>query len=196
MAWAALTSALKTIGEEAAYLWGVEDQVKRLEKELKWMLDFLDNNEARQTGNGKIHLQAAEITELAYYAEDVLETFALEIGSKKRPGYTNRIKRYSCILHECWLLHETRSNIEKIIATSEDLVRRLSAFGLKESRSGGEGPSSSIMQEQRWQRTHKMGDDEIVGRGDDIEKLVPVVVDETSEWRVVSIYGMGVPRRG
>ncbi|KAK9016694.1 hypothetical protein V6N11_079189 [Hibiscus sabdariffa] len=184
MAWAALTSALKTIGEEAAYLWGVEDQVKRLEKELKWMQDFLGNN-------GTNHLQADEIRELAYDAEDVLETFALEIGSKTRPGFTNRIKRYACFLHELWLLHETRSNIEKIIAKSKDLVRRLSAYCLKESRSGGEGPSSSIMQEQRWQRTHRLGDDEIVGRRDDIDKLVPVVVDEKSEWRVVSIYGMG-----
>ncbi|XP_039033326.1 putative disease resistance protein At1g50180 [Hibiscus syriacus] len=150
------------------------------------MQNFLDN-----AGNGTIHLQAAEIREMAHDADNVLEIFALKIGSKRRPGFTNGIKRYACILEDGWMLHETRSSIEKIIERSNDLVRRLSAYCRKESWGGGEGPSSSTeFQEQRRKFSHNV-DDEIAGRGDDIEKLVPVVVDEKSECRDVSICGMG-----
>ncbi|KAE8695845.1 hypothetical protein F3Y22_tig00110683pilonHSYRG00332 [Hibiscus syriacus] len=162
--WKSATVDVGLRAEMKPYLWGVEDQVKRLETELEWMQNFLDN-----AGNGTIHLQAAEI-EMAHDADNVL---------------------YACILEDGWMLHETRSSIEKIIERSNDLVRRLSAYCRKESWGGGEGPSSSTeFQEQRRKFPHNV-DDEIVGRGDDIEKLVPVVVDEKSQCRVVSICGMG-----
>ncbi|KAK8503600.1 hypothetical protein V6N13_009796 [Hibiscus sabdariffa] len=197
MAWSAVASAVTTIGklltEEAIYLWGVEEQVDRLLPDLKWMQNFLTDAEAGQASDGTFHLQASEIRDLAYDAEDVVETFALKILSRRKPGFTNCIKRSSCILHELWMLHQTRSEIDKIIAKSNDLVRRLNAYRPNKARGGGEGPSCSTsteLQEQRRPYPHIL-DENIVGLDDDIEKLVAILENEGSEYRVVSICGTG-----
>ncbi|MBA0576820.1 hypothetical protein Golob_025212, partial [Gossypium lobatum] len=62
--------------------------------------------------------------ELAYDVEDVVENFALKIGSKTKDGLLgNCIKRSTCILNEGWSLQKTRLKIEKIIERIKDLVR-------------------------------------------------------------------------
>ncbi|WRX29129.1 NB-ARC - like 10 [Theobroma cacao] len=52
MAWSALSSAIIRIGElltqEATTLWGVEEKVDRLQRELRWMQSFLADADARQ----------------------------------------------------------------------------------------------------------------------------------------------------
>ncbi|KAB2006316.1 hypothetical protein ES319_D11G335900v1 [Gossypium barbadense] len=96
MAWSAVTSAVTTIGnlltQEAIYLWGVEEQVDRLQTELKWMQRFLMEAETKQSKDEMIGLWVAEIRELAYDTEDVVEEFALKIGSKNKGGLASCIK--------------------------------------------------------------------------------------------------------
>ncbi|TYH46741.1 hypothetical protein ES332_D11G359800v1 [Gossypium tomentosum] len=106
MAWSAVTSAVTTIGnlltQEAIYLWGVEEQVDRLQTELKWMQRFLMEAETKQSKDEMIGLWVAEIRELAYDTEDG------------------------------WALHKTRSKIEKIKERINDVVRKLQAYGVKD----------------------------------------------------------------
>ncbi|KAB2006310.1 hypothetical protein ES319_D11G335300v1 [Gossypium barbadense] len=165
MALSAVTSAVTTIGnlltEEAIYLWGVEEQMIRL-----WV---------------------AEIRELAYDAEDVVEEFALKIGSKNKGGPASCIKRSACCLKEGWALHKTRSKIEKIKERINDLVRKLQAYGVKDR--GEESSSSTERRESRRPYPHIM-DDNIVGLADDTEGLVKVLTEE-SGCKVVTIWGMG-----
>ncbi|KAG4123072.1 hypothetical protein ERO13_D11G302203v2 [Gossypium hirsutum] len=194
MAWSAVTSAVTTIGnlltQEAIYLWGVEEQVDRLQTELKWMQSSLMEAETKQSKDERIRLWVAEIRELAYDAEDVVEEFALKIGSKNKGGLRSRIKRSACCLKEGWMLHKTRSKIEKIIERINDLVRRLQAYGVKELKDRGEESSSSTeRRESRRPYPHIM-DDNIVGLVDDTEGLVKVLKNE-SGCKVVTICGMG-----
>ncbi|XP_039059082.1 probable disease resistance RPP8-like protein 2 [Hibiscus syriacus] len=194
MAWSAVSSAVNTIGnllaQEAIYLWGVKEQVDRLQKELKWMQRFLIEADAKQSKDKMISLWVAEIRELAYDAEDVFEDFALRIGSRRRGGLSNCIKRSACILEEGWMLHKTRSKIEKIFTSITDLVRRLQAYGIKELREE-EGPSTSA-ERREWRRPYPhIIDDNIVGLDTDAKKLVSVIVDAESASMVVSICGMG-----
>ncbi|KAK8618412.1 hypothetical protein V6N13_132404 [Hibiscus sabdariffa] len=106
MALSAVSSAVTTIGEliakEAISLWGVQDKVNRLQKELKWMQCFLKDADSRQGENERIRLWVSEIRELAYDAEDVVEVFALKMGSRRKGGFPNNIKRWGCILSEGW----------------------------------------------------------------------------------------------
>ncbi|MBA0635853.1 hypothetical protein Godav_022014, partial [Gossypium davidsonii] len=142
MAWSAVVSAVTTIGklltQEAIYLWGVEEQVDRLQTEFKWMQSSLMEVETKQSKDERIRLWLAEIRELAYDAEDVVEEFALKIGSKNKGGHPSCTKKAACCLKEGWELHETRSKIEKIIERINDLVRRLRAYGVKELKDKGE----------------------------------------------------------
>ncbi|XP_052479737.1 probable disease resistance protein At1g58602 [Gossypium raimondii] len=194
MAWSAVTSAVTTIGnlltEEAIYLWGVEEQVDRLQTELQWMKSSLMVAETKQSTDERIRLWVAEIRELAYDAEDIVEEFALKIGSKNKGGLPSCIKRSACCLNEGWVLHETRSRIEKIIERINDLVRRLQAYGVKELKDRGEESSfSTERRESRRPYPHIM-DDNIVGLVDDTEGLVEVLTKE-SICKVVTIWGMG-----
>ncbi|KAK5786928.1 hypothetical protein PVK06_041578 [Gossypium arboreum] len=128
--------------------------------------------------------------ELAYDAEDIVEEFALKIGSKNKGGLPSCIKRSACCLKEGWTLHKTRSKIEEIIESINDLVRRLQAYGVKELKNRGEESSfSTERRESRRPYPHIM-DDNIVGLVDDTEALVKVLTNE-SGCKVVTIWGMG-----
>ncbi|KAL4351435.1 hypothetical protein GQ457_06G024010 [Hibiscus cannabinus] len=127
----AVPSALKTIGEltqQVTSLLGVDDQVESLERELRWMQSFLKLADARTVDNEVIRTSVAEIRELAYDAEDVVETFALKVASKRKCGFSNCIKRSACFLKEACLLHQTRSEIEKITSRIKELTRRLKTY--------------------------------------------------------------------
>ncbi|KAE8725206.1 CC-NBS-LRR class disease resistance protein [Hibiscus syriacus] len=194
MAWSAVSSAVNTIGnllaQEAIYLWGVKEQVDRLQTELKWMQSSLIEADAKQSKDRRIRLWVAEIRELAYDAENVIEDFALRIGSRRRGGLSNCIKRSACILKEGRMLHEARSEIEKIFTRITDLVRRLQAYGIKELREE-EGPSTSAEKRESRRPYPHIIDDNIVGLDPHVKKLVSVIVDDESASRVVSICGMG-----
>ncbi|KAK9041482.1 hypothetical protein V6N11_016582 [Hibiscus sabdariffa] len=196
----AVSSALKTIGEltqQVTSLLGVDDLVESLERELRWMQSFLKLADARTVDNEVIRTSVAEIRELAYDAEDVVETFALKVASKRKCGFSNCIKRSACFLKEACLLHQTRSEIEKITSRIKELTRRLKTYDVaKLGTNQVEGPSSSTeRREARRPFPHKM-DDNIVGMEGDIEKMVSVLVEEGSDQcRVVAICGMG-DRRG
>nr|KJB45861.1 hypothetical protein B456_007G333800 [Gossypium raimondii] len=189
MAWATVTSAVTTIGnlltQEAIYLW----EVDHLQTELKWMQSSLMVAETKQSTDERIRLWVGEIRELAYDAEDVVEEFALKIGSKNK-GLPRCIKRSACCLKEGWALHKTRSKIEKIIERINDLVRRLQAYGVKELNPREEESSSSTeRRESRRPYPHIM-DDNIVGLDDYTEGLVKVLTNESGR-KVVTIWGMG-----
>ncbi|XVF78620.1 hypothetical protein PTKIN_Ptkin14bG0149300 [Pterospermum kingtungense] len=192
MAWSAVGSAVTIIGEllgqEAIHLWGVEKQVDRLQKELKWMQSFLIDADARQGESERVRLWVSEIRDLAYDAEDVIETYALRIVSKRKGGFSNVAKRYACILKEGWTLHKIRSEMEKITIKITELRGCLQTYGINELRDVGEGSSSS--NDLRRPYPHII-DDNIVGLDADIHKLVSVVVGEENDCRVASICGMG-----
>ncbi|KAK9016495.1 hypothetical protein V6N11_078991 [Hibiscus sabdariffa] len=193
MAWSAVSSAVQTIGkllaQEAIYLWGVEEQVDRLQTELKRMQSSLIEADAKQSNDRRIRLWVAEIRELAYDAEDVIEDFALRTGSRRRGRLSNCNERSTCILKDKRMLQETRSKIDRIFTRIIDLVRQLQAYGINESREG-EGPSTLAERRELRQPYPHIIDDDIVGLDTDVKKLVSVIVDEESESRVVSICGI------
>ncbi|KAK8633408.1 hypothetical protein V6N13_014254 [Hibiscus sabdariffa] len=196
MSWSSVSSALSTIGrllaQEAVYLWGVEKQVDRLQTELKWMRSSLMEADEKQHTDERIRLWVAEIRELAYDAEDVIEDFALRIGSKNKGGLSGCIERSACILREGRALHETRSKIEEILERILDLVRRLQVYGVKGLRD--EEGSSSLIERRELRRPYPhIIDQNIVGLNDAIEELVPVLVEKGTHThcKVASIWGMG-----
>ncbi|MBA0756067.1 hypothetical protein Gogos_020420, partial [Gossypium gossypioides] len=138
-----------------------------------------------------IRTSVVEIRELAYDAEDVIETFSLKVASKRKGGFSNCIKRSACFLKEGCLLHQIKSEIEKITAKIKELTRQLKTYDVSKFGVDGEGPNSSTERRVSRRSYPHVMDDNIVGLGKDIKKLVPVLLDEQSECRVISICGMG-----
>ncbi|XP_039039437.1 putative disease resistance protein At1g50180 [Hibiscus syriacus] len=198
MDFAAVSFVLETIGElsqQVKSLLGVEDQVESLEREQRWMQGFLNVADARKVDNKVIRTSVAEIRELAYDVEDVIETFTLKVASERKSGFSNSVRRSICFFKEGRLLHMIRSEIKKIRYRIEELTRRLKTYDVAMLVDQGEGPSSSAeRREARQPFPHKM-DENIVGMDGDIKKLVSVLVEEESECRFVSIWGMGGLRK-
>nr|KJB13301.1 hypothetical protein B456_002G067200 [Gossypium raimondii] len=138
----AVSSVVKTIGNlitEEARLLGGKDQVESSLGELKLMRSFLKEADSRKVYNDVLRECVAEIRELAYDAEDVIETFAPKVTLKKKGGISNAIKRSACFLKEGRVLHETKSKIEKITARMKELTRELRTYNLR--RLGERGDS-------------------------------------------------------
>ncbi|XWS10610.1 hypothetical protein CRYUN_Cryun38cG0011300 [Craigia yunnanensis] len=190
----AISGVVQTIGglltKEVTSLLGVEEQVESLQNELIWMQSFLKVADATKAENEVVLTSVAEIRELAYDAEDVIETFALKVASKRKGGISNFIKRSSCIPKEGWLLFHSRSDIEKITIRIRKLTRQLQTYNANKL-GGGEGSSySNVKQELNRSYSHII-EDYIVGLDDEIKKLISVVIDENRDCRVVSLCGMG-----
>ncbi|OMO92381.1 Disease resistance protein [Corchorus olitorius] len=193
----AVSSALQTISgpliQEVISLWGVNDEVESLERELKWMQSFLKDADAVKVADSEvIRTYVAEVRELAYDAEDVIETFALKVASKRKGGVSGFIRRSACCLKEGCLLRKTKSEIGRITARITELSRRLQTYDVKKIRDEG-GPSSSNDQRRESRRPYPhIIEDNIVGLDDDIRNMVSILVDEEHhDCRVVSICGMG-----
>ncbi|MBA0550010.1 hypothetical protein Golob_020994, partial [Gossypium lobatum] len=116
---------------EEARLLGGKDQVESSLRELKLMRSLLKEADSRKVYNDVLRECVAEIRELAYDAEDVIETFAPKVTLKKKGGISNAIKRSACFLKEGRVLHETKSKIEKITARIKELTRELQTYNLR-----------------------------------------------------------------
>ncbi|KAF3510244.1 hypothetical protein F2Q69_00009911 [Brassica cretica] len=72
--------------EEPLFLFGISDQVKQLQDELKRLRCFLKDADEKQRKSERVRNWIAEIREAAYDAEDLLEAFFLKAESKKGKG--------------------------------------------------------------------------------------------------------------
>lgn len=69
--------------QEAKFLRGVKDEVESLTKELQWMKSFVQDAEAKQTGNDLIRQWVSDTRDIAYDAEDVLDKYILSVHNDK-----------------------------------------------------------------------------------------------------------------
>ncbi|MFQ6621253.1 hypothetical protein Gotur_002431 [Gossypium turneri] len=88
MDFSAISSVVQTVGrlltQEVTSLMGVKDQVEDLQKELKWIQSFLKEADARKVDNEVVRTSINEIRELAYDAEDVIESFTLKVTPRRK----------------------------------------------------------------------------------------------------------------
>ncbi|CAL5362245.1 unnamed protein product [Camellia sinensis] len=129
--------------EEAKFLYGVSDQVEQIRVELKRMQCFLqDADYAIQSDlvDAGVNNWIAEIRKLAYETEDILETYVVQVSSKRnKKGFRNTLKRFACIFNEWQDVHRVGCEISAIKNKITDLTASLHTYGLKstETRKGG-----------------------------------------------------------
>ncbi|KAL7161344.1 hypothetical protein ACSBR2_041908 [Camellia fascicularis] len=182
--------------EEAKFLYGVSDQVEQIRVELNRMQCFLqDADYATQSDlvDAGVNNWVAEIRKLAYETEDILETYVIQVSSKRnKKGFRNTLKRFTCIFNKWQDVHRVGCEIGAIKNKITDLTASLHTYGLK---SIGEGIRSSAVekhQELRQSYQH-VNEEDFVGFQEDLNKVVKhlVQVDDYTPSRVVSICGLG-----
>ncbi|CDO99401.1 unnamed protein product [Coffea canephora] len=177
--------------EEGKFLRGVSDQAEQLQSELKLMQALLKDADAKQHDDAVIREWISQSKDLAYEAEDLIETFAFKVGSRRRGGVANVLKRYTCIFKECYMRHRVGVDIQGLNTRVAKLTKRFRDYGIRTIMEK-EGPSSRQLQSIRRTYSH-VEEDDFVGLESDVKMLVQNLVSEdgTSHYRVVSLCGMG-----
>ncbi|KAG7657022.1 NB-ARC [Arabidopsis suecica] len=176
--------------EEPLFLFGIGDQVKQLQDELKGLNCFLKDADEKQHESERVRNWVAGIREASYDAEDILEAFFLKAESRKQKGMKRVLRRLACILNEAVSLHSVGSEIREITSRLSKIAASMLDFGIKESM-GREGLSlSDSLREQR-QSFPYVVEHNLVGLEQSLEKLVNDLVSGGEKLRVTSICGMG-----
>ena len=179
--------------QEAKYLYGVSDQVRLLQTELKLMQCLLKDADARQDESELVRQWVAEIRELAYDADDIIGTYALKVASRRGGGTQKILKRYSCILYEVITIHTVGSGIAEIMTKISNLRTSFQEYGIRESIIQGGDPSTSNERQREQRQTYSHLGHDVVGFEDDLNKLVAflLIKEESNRVNVASICGMG-----
>ncbi|KAF2318949.1 hypothetical protein GH714_011939 [Hevea brasiliensis] len=190
MAEAVVSVAVQKISElliqESVFLHGVRDEVQRLQSELKRMQCFLKDADRNQDQDDRVRNWVAEVRDLTYDAEDVIDTFLLKVARRRGEGVRGFINRASFKFTKPFLLHETGTQIKSIQAKIKDISKSMQTYGVKLD----EGEASNRQQESR--RSYPNAKEEYVISLDAvISDLKARLMTEEERMRVVSIVGMG-----
>ncbi|XP_026384476.1 putative disease resistance protein At1g50180 [Papaver somniferum] len=101
---------------ETIFLLDVRDQVQELRDELRRMQCFLKDADAKQQrGDERVRNWVADIRDVAYDAEDVVDTFMLKIGATpKSGGVGSLIKRKALMVKNLRHLYRVGKQIQAI----------------------------------------------------------------------------------
>ncbi|KAF8410445.1 hypothetical protein HHK36_002974 [Tetracentron sinense] len=177
---------------EAVLLSQVNDQVVWLRIELNWMQCFLKDADAKQEKDNRVRNWVSEITNVAYDAEDIIDTFILKVvTSTQRRGFKAKVWRYAFIFKKGIYLYKLGKDIEAIKSRILDISRRRETYGIK-NIGGGEGTSSVSERLRNLRRSSPHGDEEhVVGYEEDTKTLVAQLIEGQARRCVISIVGMG-----
>ncbi|XP_058078676.1 putative disease resistance protein At1g50180 [Magnolia sinica] len=177
--------------QEAAFLHGVRDQVEWLEAEFRRIRCFLKDADAKQEGDERVKNWVQDVRDVAYDAEDVIDTFVFKIATMRRRGFVGRIRRYAFIFNELIGLHKVGSEIERIKNKIRAISESRLTYGIENIGQVAAGTSSAGLSRQEWRLTSPLSQEpDFVGFEKDLEILVARLTD--GECRcVVSVVGMG-----
>ena len=186
-----LENIARLLAEEGQFLGGVRDQAQQLQSKLSILLSLLQDADLRQDERAVFREWISQSKEVAYDAEDALEAFAFQVASRNRKGIANFLKRYSCILSECYMRHRVGSEIQDLQSRISELTKSFQECGIS-ARPEEEGPSSR--RQPLFRRTYShVKEDNFIGLDNDVEMLVQKLTNEHEESpkSVASIFGMG-----
>ncbi|XP_047952712.1 putative disease resistance protein At1g50180, partial [Salvia hispanica] len=197
MAEAVVSIALETIRdlllEEGRFLAGVGNQVKELQSQLKEMKCFLQDADKRRHESSTISNWISEIRDLVYRSESAIERHAAYQVSSRRRGLKQFVRKYSCILTDCYSLHQLGSEISQITSNLERINKDMQEKGITRSiliNPKGEGESSTGNNMSRKTFPYLEMGDCFLGMEDEVKLLVHHLEKDT-EHRIISVWGMG-----
>ena len=178
-----LDNVIQLLKEETDLLSGVKDQVESLQRELRMINAFLQNTERFETTNNIVKEEVSQIRDVAYEAEDVIDTYIVKATINKRRPVLERLS------HFC-TLHDVAQDIERInnkIREIKDGKSWYDTFPIEKVESG----EVAEAEERLHRRRRSVEEDHVVGFSHDTEALVKQLVEGGSRRDVIPIIGMG-----
>ncbi|KAK9265948.1 hypothetical protein L1049_003472 [Liquidambar formosana] len=169
--------------QEAVFLDGVRQKVEQLKNELRWMQSFLKDADAKQEVNERVRNWVSEIREVAYDAEEVIETYISKAASQKSWDLVTKP------IH----LYKVGRKIEDIRSRIQDISSKRETYGVVSSSQEGGGGINSANERLRWWRqpSPHVEEDDLIDLVEDTKALLTQLSTVEPRRRVVSIVGMG-----
>ncbi|KAF2318907.1 hypothetical protein GH714_011592 [Hevea brasiliensis] len=175
---------------EASSFYGVRDEVEQLQTELKRIQCFLKDADSKQDQDERVRNCIAEIRDIAYEAEDVIDTFLLKAATGSRKGIWRLIKRATFMVIKVPYLHEIGTQIKSIQAKMGSVSTSMLTYGIKFT--AGEGSRSTSEMQQRLRRSFPHDEeDDVISLEASLRDVQSQLMMEEEQRRVVSIVGMG-----
>ncbi|KAI3967753.1 hypothetical protein MKW92_053179 [Papaver armeniacum] len=175
---------------ETNFLLGVRDQVEELRDELRRMQCFLKDADAKQQqGDERVRNWVADIRNVAYDAEDVVDTFMLKIGAtpKSGGGFRSLIKRKALMVKNLVHLRRVGKEIQAIQAKLKAISASTVTYGIKELPD--DKPSSYIAPLRNYYP--HVQDEDVTGLEEHTNTLLTELSKDEERLCVVSIVGVG-----
>ncbi|CAA7400483.1 unnamed protein product [Spirodela intermedia] len=198
MANAVLGYAVERVGDllidEAVFLYSVKDQVEWVKEELQAMECFLKDADAKSKGDERVQNWVRQVREIAYRAEDLVESFILDADRRRRRRKCFIRTIVPCCIpppYDFIILHQFGEEIEALRAKIREINERRSTYGIKDL---GEEPGRQIGETVRERRRVVLhaSDSDLVGMDAEKNKILGHLLDGSRKKRsVISIVGMG-----
>ncbi|MCL7022141.1 hypothetical protein MKW94_030956 [Papaver nudicaule] len=191
---AVISFAVEKLGDalisETFFLLGVRTQVEGLRDELKRMLCFLKDADAKdRQGDERVRNWIKEIRNLAHDAEDVIDTYILKVDSiPKTEGIRNFLSRKLLMVRNMGRLHKVGNEILAIQARLKAISDSRVAYGIKDL---GDNETNQSMIQHPQRNRHPHVEDDVVGFEKHTETLLTELMKDEKRRCVVSIVGVG-----
>ena len=180
-----LENTIRWLIQESELQGGVKDKVKSLENELSLINVFLDDTEGKRHDNKLVKKVVSQIRDVAYEAEDVIDTFIIAVTKHRRKSMLGKF------IHsggQAISFHQVANKIESIKIINREINDNRSTYCIEIAESsGGDAQAEKILHGRR----KDVEEDQVVGFTHDTEDLVKRLIEGSSQRNVVSITGMG-----
>ncbi|XP_059436077.1 putative disease resistance RPP13-like protein 3 [Corylus avellana] len=173
--------------KEANFFGGVEDQVKSLHRELRLINIFLESSVGKRNEHPIVKEVVGQIREVAYEAEDVIDTFILKVAEHKKRSLMGRM--LSSPMH-AKMLRDVGRKIARIKNEINEIYNNRERYGIIE-RATESVDAAAAAAEALHKRRREVEEDDVVGFVDDSSTVVEQLIEGDRKFDVISIIGMG-----
>ncbi|KAA8539674.1 hypothetical protein F0562_026366 [Nyssa sinensis] len=151
---------------------------------------FLKDADQRQEQDERVRNWVAEIRNVAYDAEDVIESFIFKVG-RRGGGLWGSLRRSTFIVGKAYSVYRIGSEIKSIRINLGDISNSLQTYSIKFA-SNGEGTSSMSEMQRRFRRSYPhVEEDDVISLEASTRAMMAELMKKEERLRVVSIVGMG-----
>ncbi|GKV31560.1 hypothetical protein SLEP1_g40239 [Rubroshorea leprosula] len=184
-----ISKLISTAADEISLAVGCKKELETLQNKLRMIKDVLLDAEERQVRDRAVKGWLEKLRDVVFEADDVLDEVTYESEKCKVKNQDQKLKKIKTILFRRGIAKK----INKIIALMEAINNEARELGLQNRLAG-----TVVSERRRNAQTHStIGDlSEVVGREDDISKMVHLLTDSSNELRLCVLSLVGMPGLG
>ncbi|GKV17363.1 hypothetical protein SLEP1_g27877 [Rubroshorea leprosula] len=192
-----VSKLISTAAEQISLAVGWKKELASLQNKLIMVQAVLKDAEERQISSPAVKLWLEKLRDVVYEADDVLDEVSYESVKCKVETKDQKMKKVRNLLTSNPLLFHRKiaGKIKNIIATVDAINNEARGFGLQIRFATASGV---VSEHRRNPQTHStIGDlSEVVGREDDVSKIVQLLIDSSDESRLCVLSIVGMPGLG